>query len=256
MDYENSQFKGRPANVIRPDGASGVVLVCEHACNFIPPGFRGLGLTPEAQVSHAAWDPGAFALAQRLSDRLDAPLVSSGISRLVYDCNRPPESPSAMPEKSEIFDIPGNRHMSAEDRLSRVVSYYDPFRRALAETIRDAGARALVTLHSFTPIYFGKPREVEIGILHDSDTRLADAMLEGAGRHTTLKVRRNAPYGPQDGVTHTLREHGLANGLPNVMIEVRNDLIADGAAQDAMAEMFAGWIGAAMDQIPAEKARA
>lgn len=253
---EDSLKKGRPANVVRPEGASGIVLVCEHASNHIPADLRGLGLSPQVQVSHVAWDPGACAVARRLSERLDAPLVACGISRLVYDCNRPPDSPGAMPQKSEVFDIPGNHGMSTEERLSRVASYYEPFRCALRHTIRTRETSALVTIHSFTPIYFGKRRSVEIGILHDSDARLADAMLAIADRHTGLKVARNEPYGPSDGVTHTLREHALGDGLPNVMIEIRNDLIADPASQDAMSDTLAGWMAEALASLPARAKRA
>ena len=54
----------------------------------------------------------------------------------------------------------------------------------------------LVTVHSFTPVYHGKKRSVEIGILHDKDARFADAMLETANDHTNAIVRRNKPYGP------------------------------------------------------------
>jgi predicted N-formylglutamate amidohydrolase len=101
----------------------------------------------------------------------------------------------------------------------------------------------LVTVHSFTPVYFGKTRDVEVGILHDRDSRLADAMIARADRmQTNYVVRRNEPYGPADGVTHTLVEHGLANGLPNVMIEVRNDLLGDEDGQTAMAAFLTNLI--------------
>jgi len=97
-----------------------------------------------------------------------------------------------------------------------------------------------VTLHSFTPLYHGAQRLTEIGVLHDADTRLADAMLVTAGHHTKMRVARNDPYGPQDGVTHTLKEHGA--GHLNVMLEVRNDLIATPDTQRAMARMIAVWL--------------
>ena len=106
----------------------------------------------------------------------------------------------------------------------------------------------IVTVHSFTPIYHGKPRAVEIGILHDSDTRLADAMLAVAADHTDLKVERNEPYGPQDGVTHTLKEHGLVHGHPHVMLEIRNDLITTEAEQQQMGEVISNWLRAALER--------
>ena len=110
-------------------------------------------------------------------------------------------------------------------------------------------APVLVTVHSFTPVYYGKRRLLDIGLLHDSDTRLADAMLENATAHTDLKVERNAPYGPQDGVTHTLKEHAIPAGLPNVMIEIRNDLIATEEDQAAMAELLSRWVSAGIAQV-------
>ena len=65
-------------------------------------------------------------------------------------------------------------------------------------------------------------------------------MLSAAEKATSHDIRRNTPYGPEDGVTHTLKLHGLANGLPNVMIEVRNDLIADDGSQRVMADYLTG----------------
>ncbi len=105
----------------------------------------------------------------------------------------------------------------------------------------------MLTVHSFTPVYFGVPRAVEVGILHDADSRLADAMLSAASADKRYIVRRNEPYGPADGVTHSLILHGISRGIPNVMIEVRNDLVADQAGQEVMAgylsELLAQAIG-------------
>ena len=90
-----------------------------------------------------------------------------------------------------------------------------------------------MTVHTFTPVYFGSDRPTEIGILHDSDANLADRMLSAAAG-SKYRVDRNQPYGPQDGVTHSLKLYGVARGLRNVMIEVRSDLAA---TQDACTVM-------------------
>lgn len=222
-------------DVVNATGRGGVLLVCEHASNAIPPGVD-LGVSEEVLASHAAWDPGARDLALVLSAALDAPLVAGAVSRLVYDCNRPPEAESAMPSRSEIHDIPGNVGLSPEARAARTEAVYRPFCAAVAAHL--PGASALVTVHSFTPVWHGTPRETEIGILHDVDTRLADAMLARAPKGRV--VHRNRPYGPEDGVTHSLRLHAGPGGLPNVMIEVRNDLLTtaqdiQGVARDLLA---------------------
>lgn len=236
---------------VNADGA--VVLVCEHASSLLPTAAGTLGLSSEALSSHIAWDPGALAVSRLLSAKLDALLVHQRFSRLIYDCNRPPESPAAMPEKSEIYEIPGNRDLSVAERYARTAAIYIPFHdRISAELASRAAAgrpSVLVTVHSFTPIYFGKPRAVEIGILHDTDTRLADVMLDGAAKAGRFRVERNSPYGPEDGVTHTLRLHALPAGHANVMIEVRNDLIANSVDQEVMADYLAGLIADAVSSV-------
>lgn len=242
--------EGAAVTVENAAGKSPVLIVCEHASLRVPASLGTLGLSPEALTAHIAWDPGALAVARHLSVRLDATLVFQNFSRLVYDCNRPPESPDAMPATSEIYQIPGNGNIGPAERQARIDAIYRPWQRQLKDTIssRRAGGRetVIVTIHTFTPIYKGAPRSVEIGILHDRDARLADAMLAQNGAGSRFTLRRNEPYGPEDGVTHTLVEHGLANGLLNVMIEVRNDLVKDEASQEVVAGFLAELIGASL----------
>ncbi|PVA10844.1 N-formylglutamate amidohydrolase [Pelagivirga sediminicola] len=220
---------GPVVEVVGTNATGAALILCEHAAHDIPARYAGLGLTPEAAISHAAWDPGARNLALHLVQCLDGTLIASRVSRLVYDCNRPPEAASAMPEKSELIDVPGNTGLTGAQRTERAESVYHPFCNAVTAAIdaREARAQptALITVHSFTPVYYGVRRETEIGILHDDDTALADAMLKGAEKLPHRVIHRNRPYGPEDGVTHSLQRHGLAHGLPNVMIEVRNDLL-------------------------------
>ncbi len=246
MSADQSTSQACDAHTINPDGASEVVLVCEHASHHIPAGFAGLGLSQIDRKSHAVWDPGALAVAEALSLHLDAPLVAGQVSRLIYDCNRPPEALDAMPARSELIEVPGNRDLTAAERAARTQTYYHPFHDALSQALAGKTDPVLVTIHSFTPIYHGKPRAVEIGVLHDADTRLADALLACGPAHSAHQIERNMPYGPQNGVTHTLKEHALPQTRPNVMLEIRNDLIATQNAQAKMAKMIAGWLTAAL----------
>ena len=235
--------------VMNPEGQSSVVVVCEHASCFIPTVYENLGLANDALQSHAVWDPGALAVAQGLASCLDATLIASGVSRLVYDCNRPPSAPDAMPHQSETIKIPGNANLTDAQRQARIDSYYEPVRATLAETLAAKQMPVIVTIHSFTPIYHGQNRAVEIGVLHDSDTRLADVMLQIAPDHTDALVQRNAPYGPEHGVTHTLKEHALPNGYLNVMLEIRNDLIQDAKQQVEMSDSIANWLSVALARL-------
>lgn len=246
MNTIQQTFSNDPVEVFNPNGQSCVVVVCEHASCYIPPEFADLGLSEAARQSHIAWDPGAMVVAQKLAEHLDAKLIASTVSRLVYDCNRPPSAADAIPVRSETIDIAGNTNLSAAQRDSRTSKYYVPFRDQLAATITAMHKPVIVTIHSFTPVFHGKPRSVEIGILHDTDTRLADAMVQVAQAHTQMNVEVNQPYGPQDGVTHTLKEHAISAGHLNVMLEIRNDLISDAAQQGALANCCANWLSDAL----------
>ena len=242
---------GGAVTVERPAGASTILLVCEHASSRLPKSLGTLGLSAEERNAHIAWDPGALAVARLLSARLDATLVFQNFSRLVYDCNRPPESPDAMPAVSEIYEIAGNRDIPPAQRQARIDEIYRPWQQALRDTISGRKSQGrqtvIVTIHTFTPVYKGVKRQLDIGILHDRDSRLADAMLARAGRQEDYRVERNQPYGPADGVTHTLIEHGLANGLLNVMIEIRNDLVCDEAGQNKVSDLLETLVSASLD---------
>jgi len=240
IDDDYAEDTKQVATFVNPQATSPILLVCEHASNFIPSEYKALGLSDDDQASHIAWDPGALGLSHHLADMLDARLVHSNVSRLIYDCNRPPEALDAMPASSEGRAIPGNQVIDEDERARRVARFYDPFKSLLSDVLASMSDKpVLVTIHSFTPIYHGRSRDVEFGILHDSDQRLADLMLEHASRYTTLKVMRNEPYGPQHGVTHTLRQHGLENGYLNVMLEFSNALLHTDIAQKEIAEMIA-----------------
>ncbi|MDK3074076.1 N-formylglutamate amidohydrolase [Sedimentitalea sp. JM2-8] len=231
-------------------GRGPVLIVCEHASRRMPDRFGVLGLTPDQLKSHIAWDPGALPVARRLSAHFDAPLVAGGMSRLLFDCNRPPGAPDAIPTQSEGQAIPGNLALDDTGRAERVRDIHDPFRAALKKAMSGfATPPVVITVHSFTPVFLGVARQVQIGLIHDEDDRLARAMLTRAGQHTGRVVALNDPYDPQDGVTHTLRSFALPAGAVNIMLEIRNDLIGDAQAQSDMADMLAGWIAVACDDL-------
>lgn len=244
-----------PPVIENPQAAGRLVLVCEHASNHVPPRWGDLGLTDEQRRAHIAWDIGALGLARGLAQRLDAVLVHAPVSRLVYDCNRAPHMAGAMPARSEVHDIPGNAAIDPTERAARTAAVYLPFHDGLHALLMDRLARGLspvvVTIHSFTPVYFGKNRAVEFGVIDDADPTLPQAILQAARSHTALRVEMNEPYSAQDDVTHTLRVHATPYGLPNAMLEIRNDLIATPQAEAAMAATLAPVIAAAVASLPA-----
>jgi len=226
--------EGEVCYQIEREGAPGpFLLVCEHASRFIPASLDHLGLEGGVLGSHIAWDIGALDVARALSEKCDATLIFQKISRLVYDCNRPPQASSAMPTLSEIYPVPGNENLSDREKFDRLSQIYVPFHQAVARQIVARHKRRqetiLITIHSFTPLWHGKKRDCEIGFLYELDDALWGRHLLACAQATgRFDCRENEPYGPEDGQTmHTIRLHARPNGLKNVMIEIRHDLIAN-----------------------------
>jgi predicted N-formylglutamate amidohydrolase len=224
-------------------GSSPVVLICEHASNHIPPVYGDLGLTEVERASHIAWDPGALGVARGLSRHLDAPLIHATVSRLVLDLNRDPSAPDFITVLSERTAVPGNRDLGASERARRVAGVYRAFHSAadsLIEARRAAGlVRAVVSVHSFTPVYRDRPRPWHVGLIHDRDERLARAVEAGLRREPALVIGMNEPYSPADRVFHALERHAEQRGLAPLMIEIRNDLIRNPDQQETWSSRLA-----------------
>jgi predicted N-formylglutamate amidohydrolase len=225
-------------------GASPIVLVCDHASNWLPPEYGTLGLADTDMLRHIAWDPGALPVALKLADQLDAALVEAGVSRLAIDCNRPLDAPDLIPQISETTLIPGNAALSESERAERVALSWQPFHAAIEDLVGErlaAGRETfLVSVHSFTPAYKGVDRPWEIGIVHDDDERLSGPLIAGLSALGLFTVGDNQPYSPADRVYFTLERHARSRRLPCAMIEIRNDEIADAKGQQRWAECLAG----------------
>lgn len=234
--------------VVNQAGASPVVLVCEHASNHIPARYHRLGL-PQAELErHIAWDIGAADLAGQLSVLLDAPLFLSGYSRLLIDCNRPPGSSTSIPTRSEDTVIPGNLDLDAAEVARRRAAWFTPFQDRIARHLdaRVAASRPtiIIGVHSFTPVFQGVARPWHAGVQYARATALAAGLVAQLRARGDLTVGDNQPYRIEAEHDYTVPVHGDARGIPAVLIEVRQDLLATPAGIAGWATRLAGVLGA------------
>ena len=217
--------------VVNEQGAAPIVLLCEHAANAIPARYGNLGLPAAELERHIAYDIGAAEVARQLAGRLDAPLVLSGYSRLLIDCNRPLDAPGSIPVRSEATDIPGNMGLSAAERAARDRLFFAPFRARVAALLeqRIAARRptVLIGMHSFTPVFLGVARPWQVGVLYHRAHRLADMLLVALRKDPSLVVGDNEPYRVTPGGDYTVPWVGEARGLATALFEVRQDLITE-----------------------------
>jgi predicted N-formylglutamate amidohydrolase len=241
------------AIVENPTGRSPILLICEHASNHLPNRYGTLGLDANQLESHIAWDPGALGVAKALSRLLDAPLIHASVSRLVLDLNREPSAPDSIWTLSEHTSIPGNLNLASEERAFRVREVYEAFHDAVdefADPRKAAGAlTAVVSIHSFTPVYRDVPRPWQIGLIFNEDERLARFTEAGLSKDPSLNVGMNEPYSPADRVFHTLERHAERRGLAPLMVEIRNDLIRQPDQQASWAGRLAPLIEEALGGV-------
>jgi predicted N-formylglutamate amidohydrolase len=243
-----------PVRVLREAGPSAFFLTADHAGRTIPRRLGQLGVAGGELDRHIAWDIGIAGVTERLSEALDATAVLQTYSRLVVDCNRDPSVASSMPEVSEHTAIPGNVGLSHTDRAARVTEIFEPYHariRALLDARLAAGQRTIyVAMHSFTPVFKGESRAMQVGVLYNRDVRLAAIMLELLRAEGDLTVGDNAPYAVSDVTDYGVPVHAERRGLAHVEIEIRQDLIAGEAGQVAWAARFARLLRDAAERLP------
>ncbi|MBK8254705.1 MAG: N-formylglutamate amidohydrolase [Polyangiaceae bacterium] len=240
-----------PFEIVCPEGGSRIVLVCDHASHRLPEAVGTLGISQADLVSHIGWDIGAARVARLLSESLNAPLVLSGYSRLVVDCNRPTHVPSAFPETSGGVTVPGNQALTVEQKQLRVNTFHTPYHQAIERTLVEQAKRLapvkpiLLAVHSFTPELLGQKRPWNIGLLYGSDGRLAHRFLAKLQRDPLLTVGDNLPYHVSETTDYTIPVHGIQKGILHTALEIRQN----GIDTDAGVIEWAARIGGICKEI-------
>jgi predicted N-formylglutamate amidohydrolase len=227
--------------LVNAQGRSCAVLVCDHASNRVPQRLGNLGLEPAQLTEHIAWDPGAAAVARLLSAELDAPLVLSGYSRLVIDCNRPLHNAESIAAQSGGISVPGNRDLSLPQRKRRIDTLFQPYHDAIDRLLDDRLERPnlLLSIHSFTPVLHGQSRPWDIGVSYWRERRLAALLFDALARRGDIIVGDNQPYPIDDETDYTIPVHGEARKIPCAMIEIRQDGIRTAVGIAAWADRLA-----------------
>jgi predicted N-formylglutamate amidohydrolase len=231
-----------PVEAIDGRDDAGVLFICDHAANALPPSYGTLGLDPCDLQRHIAYDIGAAWVTRQLAAIFDAPAILSTFSRLLIDPNRGADDPTLVAKLSDRRIIPGNAHACDEEIAFRRTAFWTPYRAAITAKVEAMLAMGLapvvLSIHSFTPLWRGEPRPWEIGILWDSDGRLARPLIEALVADGVV-TGNNEPY---DGalIGDTLDEEVTRRGLAGLLIEIRQDLLDTEENANAWAQRLAG----------------
>ncbi len=202
-----------------------ILIIADHASNFIPRENNKLGLSNSFLNHHIAFDIGVKELSMDLSNRLKCKIIQGKYSRLLIDLNRDLDDPTAIPVIVDRKIIPGNIGITKREISLRVKKIYNKYHDEIDQTIRKKKVKVILSIHSFNPIFKNKKRYLELGILSNEDKRLSSIIIDQL-RLQKINVGDNKPY-KGNLIGDSMYRHGLRNNLPHVLIEVRNDLLSN-----------------------------
>lgn len=217
-----------PVTVINEESESPVLFLCDHATPFIPRAMQKLGVEDHHLNRHVAYDIGIKAVTEGLANHFGARAIFSNFSRLIVDPNRKLDNETLIPEVSDGCAVPANMNLCPKEREARLQTFYWPYQNTIATTLDrmlDAGqVPVIISMHSMTHEMNGEPRPWMISALWNEDDRIPVPFMERL-QARGIPCGDNVPYSGRDGHGYTMETHADKRGLPNLLIEVRQDLI-------------------------------
>jgi predicted N-formylglutamate amidohydrolase len=210
-----------------------VLLTCEHGGNDVPYEYQHLFEDARHVLeTHRGWDIGILPFAEEMARTLQAPLISSTVSRLLVELNRSLGHPDLFSEFSE--------RLPKTARQELLQKYYFPHRDTVAQAVKNAleyGQLFHITVHSFTPELNGQVRNADITFLYDyrrkSERQLAELWQKEIEGEMDVRVRRNYPYrGHTDGLTSALRKRWPESDYVGICMEVNQKHLKNGYPKD------------------------
>jgi predicted N-formylglutamate amidohydrolase len=223
-----------------------IVLLCEHSGKAIPSGWGDLGIREAFLDSHFGSDIGAADLTAATAFTLGATAIMANYSRLFLDYNRKPSDPDCYKLDMGGIPIPGNLKLCCKEIGAREKIAREPVEKAIAlwteKTLEKP--KAIISIHSFSPVWNNTFRSCEIGVMWRDDSRLSHKLIRELSADRTYIVRDNEPYDFRQNDWFTLDRHGLSLGLQCAYIEVRNDLIDSSEGVKRVSKVLASAITA------------
>jgi predicted N-formylglutamate amidohydrolase len=201
------------------------LVTCEHAGNTVPLNYAHLFHGKEEILqSHRGWDPGAVDVATTLSKELSAPFFICETTRLLVEPNRSLHSESLFSEYSQSLTEAEKNHL--------LENYYHPHRSAVEQLIRNSSDGILhLSIHTFTPVWDGHERIIDLGLLFDPDRSNEAKVCEDYRTKLqkslpAMNIEFNAPYkGIDDGFTTYLRTQFDNDRYLGIEIEINQKFV-------------------------------
>jgi len=206
-----------------------IAITAEHASNALPEGYTWSESDRNHFVNeHWSYDIGSLDAAIYIAKELKCVLVHSLYSRLILDVNRDLPSETLFRLKGDGIEIDLNKNIDDEEEEKRIQKYFQSYYKALREVSIKIKPEYVFGVHSFTPLYEGNPRKLEVGILVNYSDSLGQKI------HDELKKRNhnvalNEPYDGKEGLAAlgSMIYAKVPITRQGIQFEFRNDLLSD-----------------------------
>ncbi|TVQ92984.1 MAG: hypothetical protein EA397_05705 [Deltaproteobacteria bacterium] len=214
----------RAAWVLPGNGA--VALTCEHASVAMPEPWAWPQADRWLVGTHWSFDLGAEDLTRELAAYAGWGAVMAGFTRLLVDPNRDLDARTLFRTQADRRPVHLNAGLSEAERARRIERLWRPYHRAASDLVGSTSSPLVCGIHTFTPVYEGKRREVEVGVLFNRQEamarQVASKLLEG-GYH----VRLNEPWSGRDELMFGPERCAHEHDRLALEIEVRQDRATD-----------------------------
>lgn len=215
-----------------------VFLTCEHASQRLPEGWTWPEPDKRLIGTHWVYDLGAREVTLELAAALGASAVLSRFTRLLADPNRDEHHDDLFRAFAEGEPVLLNHGLQDDDKQRRIEGYHRPYHAAVDAALASVSAPVLFSIHSFTPVYQGSIREVELGVLFNHDEALARSL--GAALSAELpRVDYNEPWSGRMGLIYAAEHHATKYGRAALELEVRQDRAVDPAYRAQLVRVLA-----------------
>ena len=196
---------------------------CEHASNRIPhPLVSTLSDQRDILHTHWAWDIGTKLLVQELVRMTKSTAIFARFSRLVVDPNRHPNRHDLIVPNVEGRDVSFNQSLDEVDVAWRLDSYYNPyhdgFTNMVSQRLKSPEPFLLISVHSFTPVWKGRVRTMDVGVLFDKYEETA-IQLKEQFEHQGFFTELNQPYSGKFGLMYSVAQQGENFQIPHLELE-------------------------------------
>ena len=227
----NSQYL--PYQSIQGSLDARIFLTCEHASAYLPSPWKLTERDEHLNNTHWIFDIGVAPITASLASALKAPAILCQFSRIIIDSNRDTQADDLIVKYADEKIVHLNQNIDRAEYEKRVQNLYQPYHHAMHRLLNQyPNIALLLSMHTFTPIWQGKKRPMEMGILFYQETELVRRLYQYLSDRN-IKTALNQPYSGIKGM-FTGKKHGTERGLNLLALEIRQDLAVNSVWRDQL----------------------